>query len=159
MNDQNLHKRPIRSYVVRGGRLTSSQQKAIDVLWPRYGLENAGGFIKREEVFGRDGELVFEIGFGMGDSLVAMAQQHPGRDFIGIDVHPPGIGTILRDIEAQGLENLRVMQGDAMAVLSTRFADGDLDRIQIFFPDPWHKKRHHKRRMIQAPFVEVLAGK
>jgi len=159
MTEDSLHKRPIRSYVVRGGRLTPSQQQAMSTLWPEYGLDNDGGFIDRQAVFGRRAELVFEIGFGMGDSLVAMAIQHPERDYIGIDVHPPGIGTLLREISQHDLKNLRVMQGDAVDVLANRFADNELDRIQIFFPDPWHKKRHHKRRMIQPPFVQALAGK
>ena len=158
MNDAVIH-RPIRSYVVRGGRLTPSQQEAIDTLWPVYGLEKGQGVLKREIIFGRRAELVFEIGFGMGDSLVAMAGQHPERDYIGIDVHPPGIGTILRAIRDSKLENLRVMQGDAVEVLETVFSDRELDRVQIFFPDPWHKKRHHKRRMIQPSFVSDLAGK
>ena len=154
-----LHHRPIRSYVVRGGRLTPSQEEAINSLWPVYGLENDQGLINRETVFGRSAELVFEIGFGMGDSLVAMASEHPERDYIGIDVHPPGIGTILRDIKNADLKNLRVMQGDAMEVLQTCFEDKALDRVQIYFPDPWHKKRHHKRRMIQSGFVSDLATK
>lgn len=159
MNDGQVFQRPVRSYVVRGGRLTPSQQEAIDSLWSLYGIEKDQGVIDQEAIFGRSGELVFEIGFGMGDSLVAMAQQHGEKDYIGIDVHPPGIGTILRDIKTQDLQNLRVMQGDAMEVLRTCFADRQLGRIQIFFPDPWHKKRHHKRRMIQPPFVEELAQK
>lgn len=175
MSDKSMHKRPIRSYVVRGGRLTPSQQEAIENLWPLYGIdsgvenaiepgtekcgENDAGLINREAIFGRQAELVFEIGFGMGDSLVAMAAQHPERDYIGIDVHPPGIGTILRDIHEKGLTNLRVMQGDAMEVLAQGFGNESLDRVQIFFPDPWHKKRHHKRRMIQAPFVDSLASR
>lgn len=156
---EELHHRPIRSYVVRGGRLTPSQEEAINTLWPVYGLENDQGLIKRESVFERSAELVFEIGFGMGDSLVAMAGEHPERDYIGIDVHPPGIGTILRDIKNAELKNLRVMQGDAMDVLKTCFADEELDKVQIYFPDPWHKKRHHKRRMIQPKFVSDLATK
>lgn len=156
---EELRHRPIRSYVVRGGRLTPSQEEAINTLWPVYGLENDQGLINREGVFERSAELVFEIGFGMGDSLVAMAAEHPERDYIGIDVHPPGIGTLLRDIKNADLKNLRVMQGDAMEVLKTCFADKELDRVQIFFPDPWHKKRHHKRRMIQPAFVSDLATK
>jgi len=156
---EELRNRPIRSYVVRGGRLTPSQEQAINTLWPVYGLEKDQGLIKREDVFERSAELVFEIGFGMGDSLVAMAAEHPERDYIGIDVHPPGIGTILRDIKIADLKNLRVMQGDAMEVLQTCFEDNELDRVQIFFPDPWHKKRHHKRRMIQPAFVSELAAK
>jgi len=156
---ENTKHRPMRSYVVRGGRLTGSQQDAMENLWPEYGIDQNQGLIKREEVFGRRAELVFEIGFGMGDSIVAMAGQYPDRDYIGVDVHPPGIGTILRDIKAQGLHNLRVMQGDATEILNNCFSNNDIDRIQIFFPDPWHKKRHNKRRLIQAPFVESLAGK
>lgn len=156
---EELRNRPIRSYVVRGGRLTPSQEQAINTLWPVYGLEKDQGLIKREDVFERSAELVFEIGFGMGDSLVAMAAEHPERDYIGIDVHPPGIGTILREIKIADLKNLRVMQGDAMEVLQTCFEDNELDRVQIFFPDPWHKKRHHKRRMIQPAFVSELAAK
>ena len=156
---EELRHRPIRSYVVRGGRLTPSQEEAINTLWPVYGLEKDQGLIKREDVFERSAELVFEIGFGMGDSLVAMAAEHPERDYIGIDVHPPGIGTILREIKIADLKNLRVMQGDAMEVLQTCFEDNELDRVQIFFPDPWHKKRHHKRRMIQPAFVSELAAK
>ncbi len=153
------HKRPIRSYVVRGGRLTPAQQEAIETLWPIYGIDKDQGILDRESVFGRNADLVFEIGFGMGDSLVAMAAQHPDRDYIGIDVHPPGIGTILRDIHEAGLTNLKVMQADAMEVLADCFDDGSLQRIQVYFPDPWHKKRHHKRRMIQPPFVDALANK
>ena len=144
---------------MRGGRLTPSQQQAMETLWPEYGLDMDAGMIDREVVFGRHAELVFEIGFGMGDSLVAMARQYPERDYIGIDVHPPGIGTILREIKAHDLTNLRIMQGDAVQVLAECFVDDGLDRLQIYFPDPWHKKRHHKRRLIQPPFVELLAQK
>ena len=152
-------RRPVRSYVVRGGRLTPAQQNAIESLWSRYGLENNIGHIDRSSLFGRQAELVFEIGFGMGDSLIAMAQQYPEKDYIGIDVHPPGIGNILKDISTHQLDNLRVMQGDAMEILDSCFSDKDLDRIQVFFPDPWHKKRRHKRRMIQPNFVATLASK
>jgi len=151
--------RPVRSYVVRGGRLTHSQQEACENLWPDYGIDQEQGLIDRQAVFGREAELVFEIGFGMGDSLAEMASQHPERDYIGVDVHPPGIGTILRDIKGRELQNLRVMQGDATIILEKCFADNSLDRIQIYFPDPWHKKRHNKRRLIQPAFVEALAGK
>ena len=159
MTEDLLNKRVIRTFVVRGGRLTPSQQQAMETLWPEYGLAADAGLIDRQAVFGRNAELVFEIGFGMGDSLAAMALQHPERDYIGIDVHPPGIGTLLREIRDHGITNLRVMQGDAVQVLANCFADNSLDRIQIFFPDPWHKKRHHKRRMIQSAFVDVLARK
>ncbi len=159
MTEEEQSRRTIRSYVVRGGRLTPSQQQAMETLWPVFGLDIEAGLVDRQAVFGRSAELVFEIGFGMGDSLSAMALQHPDRDYIGIDVHPPGIGTLLREIRDSNITNLRVMQGDAVQVLENCFTDNILDRIQIFFPDPWHKKRHHKRRMIQPPFVEVLAQK
>ena len=159
MVDTPASRRPVRSFVVRGGRLTPAQQEAIESLWSSYGVESTNGIIDRYALFGRQAELVFEIGFGMGDSLIAMARQHPERDNIGIDVHPPGIGNILKEIKTHELENIKVMQGDAMEILDTCFADKDLDRIQIFFPDPWHKKRHHKRRMIQPPFVSALARK
>jgi tRNA (guanine-N7-)-methyltransferase len=131
----------------------------MESLWPEYGLDIEGRLIDRKAVFGRAAELVFEIGFGMGDSLAAMAVQYPERDYIGIDVHPPGIGTLLREIKTRDLSNLRVMQGDAVQVLATCFADADIDRIQVYFPDPWHKKRHHKRRLIQPPFVDLMAQK
>ncbi len=159
MTEEEQSRRTIRSYVVRGGRLTPSQRQAMETLWPVFGLDIEAGLVDRQAVFGRSAELVFEIGFGMGDSLSAMALQHPDRDYIGIDVHPPGIGTLLREIRDSNITNLRVMQGDAMQVLENCFTDNSLDRIQIFFPDPWHKKRHHKRRMIQPPFGEALAQK
>lgn len=159
MKETSEHKRAIRSYVVRGGRLTPSQQQAMDALWPLYGLDKDAGLLDQSAIFGRHAELVFEIGFGMGDSLILMAEAHPERDYIGIDVHPPGIGTLLREISQREIGNLRVMQGDAVQVLGDCFADHSLDRIQIYFPDPWHKKRHNKRRLIQSPFVAALAEK
>ena len=151
--------RPIRSYVVRGGRLTPSQQKAIESQWPRFGLERGQGEVGREQLFGRHAPLVLEIGFGMGDSLVEMARRHPEQDFIGVDVHLPGIGTLLRGIQEHELENVRVCQDDAKQLLSEAIADGGLDRVLVFFPDPWHKKRHHKRRLIQPDFVQLLRRK
>ncbi len=159
MTEEEQSRRTIRSYVVRGGRLTPSQQQAMETLWPVFGLDIEAGLVDRQAVFGRSAELVFEIGFGMGDSLSAMALQHPDRDYIGIDVHPPGIGTLLREIRDSNITNLRVMQGDAVQVLENCFTENSLDRTQIFFPDPWHKKRHHKRRLIQPSFVEVVARK
>ena len=151
--------RPVRTFVVRGGRLTPSQQQAMERLWPRYGLEAGMEVFDRENIFARQAPLVLEIGFGMGGSLVEMAKKNPDQDFIGIDVHPPGIGTILKDIDQQGLTNLKVMQGDAVTILEQQFSDEGLDKIQIFFPDPWHKKRHHKRRMIQDDFVALIGRK
>lgn len=157
VSDEN--RREIRSFVVRGGRLTPSQQFAMDALWPRYGLSRQDGVLDREVQFGRVAPLVLEIGFGMGDSLVAMAKRDQHLDHVGIDVHPPGIGTILKGIEDAGLGNLKVYQDDAVQVLRACVADESLHKVQIFFPDPWHKKRHHKRRLIQPDFVQELRHK
>lgn len=159
MTDAVKHKRTIKSYVVRGGRLTQSQQKAMDKLWPRFGLERKDGAINAEKVFGNKNSIILEIGFGMGDSLAQMAEEKPNQNFIGVDVHPPGIGTLLRKIEEQKLENVRVFQDDAKLVLDECIPNELLDIVQIFFPDPWHKKRHHKRRLIQAEFIKNLLPK
>lgn len=153
------HIRTIKSYVVRGGRLTYSQQKALDELWPVFGLDREQGFINKEQLFGNANPLVFEIGFGMGDSLLQMAKDNPAQNFIGVDVHPPGVGTLLRKVKEEELNNVRVYQDDAKLVLQECIPDASLDVVQIFFPDPWHKKRHHKRRLIQPEFVENLLPK
>lgn len=157
--DNNPFHREIRSFVVRGGRLTPSQQKAMDELWPRYGLRMEDGPLNQQAVFGREAPLVLEIGFGMGDSLVEMAAAHPERDYIGVDVHPPGIGTMLKLIDERGLTNLRVYEVDGMEVLRQCIADAAIRQFQIYFPDPWHKKRHHKRRLIQPASVQLLHEK
>lgn len=157
-DDKRPH-RPIRTYVVRGGRLTPAQQKAMDRLWPRYGLKIEAGRIDQVALFGREAPLVFEVGFGMGEALLEMASQHPEEDHIGVDVHPPGIGNILRGIEERGLENLRVYEHDAKEVLRDCVAEQQLDRVQVFFPDPWHKKKHHKRRIIQPDFVQLVRSR
>jgi len=151
--------RPVRTFVRRAGRVTERQRRALDALWSRYGIElpdevPPGFWDDRFEV---PGPLTLEIGFGMGTSLVEMARAEPGRRFVGTEVHPPGVGALLADIEDHGLANLRALDRDVLEILDVAFASGELDRVQIFFPDPWHKKRHHKRRMIQGPFVERLA--
>lgn len=151
--------RTVKSYVVRGGRFTQSQQKALDTLWPRFGLNKLHGIIDVQEIFTNDHPLVFEIGFGMGDSLAQMAKDNPDKNYIGVDVHPPGIGALLRKIEEKNLTNLRVYQDDAKLVLQECITDNSLDKVQIFFPDPWHKKRHHKRRLIQTEFIQTLLPK
>lgn len=153
------HMRTIKSYVVRGGRLTHSQQKALDNLWPKFGLDRQTGLFKFQKIFANKHPVIFEIGFGMGDSLAQMAKDKPELNFIGVDVHPPGIGTLLRIIEEENLTNIRVVQDDAKLVLQECIADSSLDKVQIFFPDPWHKKRHHKRRLIQAEFIQSLLPK
>ena len=152
-------RRPIRSYVLRGGRMTPAQQRAFDQHWSRWGLEHAAGSLDFERVFGRPGERVLEIGFGMGQSLLAMAQASPASNFVGIEVHRPGVGRLLHGMAGQGVDNIRVYCHDAVEVLRDCVPQASLDCVQIFFPDPWHKKRHHKRRLIQAPFLELLASR
>lgn len=148
--------RPIRSYVLRMGRLTDGQQRAFDDHWPRFGLAHSDGLLDYAAVFGRDAPRVLEIGFGMGQSLVTMAAAAPGTDFIGIEVHRPGVGKLLHSMAAEGVENIRIYCHDAVEVLRDCIPPASLDTIQIFFPDPWHKKRHHKRRLIQPAFAAQL---
>ncbi|MBS1211645.1 MAG: trmB [Proteobacteria bacterium] len=149
--------RPIRSYVLRQGRITQAQQDALDKLWPQFGVDETRNF-DAGTLFPRPAPLIVEIGFGNGESLVQMAAAMPEKNFLGIEVHRPGVGHLLLRVQDLGLTNVRVCCADAVEVLSTRIADGELAGIQIFFPDPWHKKRHHKRRLINNAFVE-LAGR
>ncbi|MDR2213551.1 MAG: tRNA (guanosine(46)-N7)-methyltransferase TrmB [Pseudomonadales bacterium] len=151
--------RSVKSFVVRSGRMTASQQQAYDEFMPRYGLQIESGPLDQVREFGRLAPLVLEIGFGMGASLLAMAEAHPGWDYLGVEVHPPGIGNILRGIHEAKINNLRVYRGDAKDVLAINIKDGQLSRVQIFFPDPWHKTRHHKRRLVQADFIRDLLPK
>ncbi len=152
-------RRPIRSFVLRQGRLTSAQTRALETLWPLYGVDWQAQLVDWEEVFGRPGELVFEIGFGNGDALVHMAALEPERNFIGIEVHPPGVGAALQKIEKQGLQNVRLVCVDAIDVLEQMIADQSLSELRLYFPDPWPKKRHHKRRIVQPAFLDLLARK
>lgn len=151
--------RQIRSFVKREGRLTKGQAAAMERSWPTMGLEHAQGPIHLSEVFGRDADTIVEIGFGMGHSLVAMAAAAPEKNFIGIEVHRPGVGACLMEAEQQGVGNLRVYEHDAVEVFRDCIAEESLAGVQVFFPDPWHKKRHHKRRLIQPEFVEKLRTK
>ena len=159
MTDADLKRRPIRSYVLRTGRMTPGQQRAYDQNWRRWGLEHGDGPMDSAQVFGRVAPVVLEIGFGMGQSLVDMALAAPERNFIGVEVHKPGVGRLLHSMEERGVDNIRVYCHDAVEVLRDCLADGSLDTVQIFFPDPWHKKRHNKRRLIQPAFVEQLRQK
>lgn len=149
----------IRSYVIRAGRITVGQKKAFDNWWPTYGLSLHDGPIDPVTVFGRDAPLVLEIGFGMGDSLLQMTAQEPDKNFIGIEVHPPGVGRLINSAGKDGIANLRVYMADAMDVLEDCIPDNSIDRLQLYFPDPWHKKKHHKRRILQPAFVQKLRGK
>lgn len=150
-------RRTVRSFVIRGGRATAAQQRALDELWPRYGVDFSPTAIDLDQTFARSAPRMLEIGFGAGEALLHFAQAHPELDCIGIEVHPPGVGHLLLGAEAAGLRNLRIICHDAVEVLHQQLAAASLESIHIFFPDPWPKKRHHKRRLIQPPFVELLA--
>jgi tRNA (guanine-N7-)-methyltransferase len=152
-------KRPtgaIRSYVLRAGRMGSGQTRALQDLGPRFVLPFAAAPLDFTALFGRAAPVVLEIGFGMGDATAAIARRLPGTDFLGVEVHPPGVGALLRQIGEHGLTNLRIVQHDAVEVLAAMVPPASLAGIHIFFPDPWHKKRHHKRRLIQPGFVAAL---
>ncbi|MBA0169120.1 MULTISPECIES: tRNA (guanosine(46)-N7)-methyltransferase TrmB [Pectobacterium] len=151
--------RRIRSFVRRQGRLTNGQQLALDNYWPVMGVEYQTELVDFNALFGRDAPVVLEIGFGMGASLVTMAAQHPEQNFLGIEVHLPGVGACLASAQEAGISNLRVMCHDAIEVLMKMIPDGSLSMVQLFFPDPWHKARHNKRRIVQVPFVELVQSK
>lgn len=155
-----LKNRPIRSFVLRQGRLTTAQQRALEQVMPVFGVPYQAGLQDLAAVFGRaDSKKILEIGFGMGESTAHIAQILPEQDFLGVEVHTPGVGSLLKQIDEQQLKNLRIIQHDAVEVLNHMIADASLDGVHIFFPDPWHKKRHHKRRLIQAGFVKLLCSK
>jgi len=149
----------VKSYVKREGRLTKGQARALEQYWPTMGLSVEQGMLDFSTVFGNQNPVVLEIGFGMGKSLVAMAQAAPELNFIGIEVHRPGVGACLGDAGEADLSNLRVFEHDAVEVLAQCVADDSLHRVQLYFPDPWHKTRHHKRRIVQPEFVEKLRAK
>jgi len=148
--------RKIRSFVRREGRITSAQRHALASLWPQYGLDADSRF-EPEKIFGRKAPLTLEIGFGNGAALVSMAAADPATDFIGIEVHRPGIGRLLHELDRQGLGNVRIYREDAVHVMQQCLPPACLDRLLLFFPDPWHKKRHHKRRIVQPEFIEMAA--
>jgi tRNA (guanine-N7-)-methyltransferase len=152
-------KRSIRSYVLRQGRTTPAQQRALDELLPRFGIPFSDTFLNTKEVFGRTARLVLEIGSGMGETTAEIAQANPQTDFIAIEVHGPGVGSLLKKIAVLELKNLRIIRHDAVEVLEKMIADGALAGIHLFFPDPWPKKRHHKRRLVQVPFAALAARK
>jgi len=152
-------RRPIKSYVVRGGRLTDAQQRALDELWPRYGVPFAPQPLDLPTLFGRQAPVTLEIGFGNGDNLLTLAMSDPQRDFIGVEVHPPGVGHLLRMAGDAGITNLRVIQHDAVEVLQQQIPAESLDSVLVLFPDPWHKKRHNKRRLVSGDFAALAASR
>ena len=151
--------RRIRSFVRREGRLTKGQERALQELWPVMGVEFRDEMLDLAQLFGRDAPVVLEIGFGMGKSLVEMAAAAPEKNFIGIEVHRPGVGACLSSAQDAGITNLRLFCHDAVEVLGQMIPDQSIDTLQLFFPDPWHKARHHKRRIVQPAFVQMLRPK
>ncbi|MCU5774553.1 tRNA (guanosine(46)-N7)-methyltransferase TrmB [Erwiniaceae bacterium BAC15a-03b] len=151
--------RRIRSFVRRQGRLTKGQQLALDNYWPVMGVEYQADPVDLVGLFGREAPVVLEIGFGMGASLVTMAEKNPQQNFLGIEVHSPGVGACLATAHEAGVDNLRVMCHDAVEVLEHMIPDNSLRMVQLFFPDPWHKARHNKRRIVQVPFAELVMRK
>ncbi len=149
---------PIRSFVRREGRITPAQKRALTRLWPEFGLDFTGQSLDPGALFGRRAPNHVEIGCGTGDTLLALAHAHPENNYLGIEVHRPGVGHLLAQLKARGIDNVRILCADAVAVLA-HLPGGCLDGIHIYFPDPWPKKRHHKRRLLQAPFLEILASR
>jgi tRNA (guanine-N7-)-methyltransferase len=151
------HRRSIRSFVLRQGRATAAQQRALEELFPQFGIAPSNGPLDLDSIFGRSAPRMLEIGFGAGEALLSFAQAHPEMDCLGIEVHRPGVGHLLLGVEAAQLTNVRVIDRDAVDVINNELPSASIALVHIFFPDPWHKKRHHKRRLIQAPFVNALA--
>jgi tRNA (guanine-N7-)-methyltransferase len=151
--------RHIRSFVLRQGRVSPAQQRAVDTLLPKFGIAYVPHLVDLEEAFGRSSPKVLEIGFGMGDSTAAIAQARPDIDYLAIEVHTPGVGNLLKLVDSKQLTNIRIIQHDAVEVLRDMIAADSLDGVHVFFPDPWHKARHNKRRLIQPGFVDVLVTK
>ncbi len=151
------HPRAVRSFVTRGGRVTSAQERALKELWPKYGIELGAALLDLDALFGRRAARVAEIGFGNGENLLTLAASRPTEDFLGIEVHRPGVGRLLLQLEERGLGNVRVICHDAVEVLEHHLGASSLDEILILFPDPWPKKRHHKRRLLQPQFTALIA--
>ena len=154
-----LFRRRIRSFVTRAGRVSTGQRRAMDELGPRFVVPYSPDPVNWDALFGRQAPRVLEIGFGMGATTAEIAAARPGDDFIGVEVHEPGVGALLKLIGEAALTNIRIIQHDAVEVLEHMIEPGTLDGVHIFFPDPWHKARHHKRRLIQPPFVALLASR
>ena len=158
--ENDLKNRRIRSFVLRQGRVTKGQERALETQWPKYGVEYGLQSLDLNALFSRENsKKILEIGFGMGETTAKIAQTLPDYDFLAAEVHTPGVGALLKLIEEQALTNIRIIQHDVVEALQNMIADASLDGVHIFFPDPWHKKRHHKRRLIQAEFMKLLCSK
>ena len=157
--DVDRKRQPVRSYVLRGGRITRAQRRALEDLMPRWGLPFTAAPLDLDAVFGRYRPRVLEIGFGDGATLIELARMRPDTDFLGVEVHPPGIGHCLLAIDAGGITNVRLIAHDAVEVLESRLATATLDEVLLYFPDPWPKKRHHKRRIVQPSFAALVADR
>jgi tRNA (guanine-N7-)-methyltransferase len=157
--DRPAVRRPVRSYVLRGGRLTDGQKRALDELWPRWGVGDGAGPLDFAEVFGNPAPVILEIGFGNGGATWRMAQAEPQHNFLGVEVHRPGVGRLLLHLAEHGIDNVRVACADAVEFLRQRVPPATLAGVRIYFPDPWPKKRHHKRRIVQPAFVGLLAAR
>jgi tRNA (guanine-N7-)-methyltransferase len=157
--DAASRRRRVRSYVLRTGRVTVGQERALRELWPRFGIEPGGGPLDFAALFGNDRPVIMEIGFGNGEATWRMARDRPDENYLGVEVHRPGVGHLLLKIEEHGLDNVRIACEDAVELLRQRVPEASLDGVRIYFPDPWHKKRHHKRRLVQAPFLDLLASR
>ena len=155
--EQGGNHRPVRSFVRRQGRLTRGQRRALDRLGPDWVLPLPESPLDLDELFGRQAPRVLDIGFGMGEALAEQAAAHPERDYLGVEVYPPGVGRMLQSVEEQALTNVRLFNEDVMEVLDRALAPASLDHVHVYFPDPWPKKRHHKRRLVQPPFPEKVA--
>lgn len=160
IGEADVAQRRIRSFVLRQGRLTKGQARALETVFPTFGISYKPELLNLNDQFNRaDSKKILEIGFGMGETTAKIAQTLPECDFLAAEVHTPGVGALLKLIDELALTNIRVIQHDVVEVLQNMLADGSLDGVHIFFPDPWHKKRHHKRRLIQAEFVKLLCSK
>ncbi len=159
MTEEQSTRRPVRSFVRRAGRMTAAQKRALEELWPSYGIDYSTRELDLDRVFGRSARRTLEIGFGNGELMTDMAADRPDLDFLGIEVHEPGVGHCLLALAKRGLTNVRLIRHDAVEVLAHQVPDAALDRVNLFFPDPWPKKRHHKRRIVQPEFVALLARK
>jgi tRNA (guanine-N7-)-methyltransferase len=151
--------RQVRSFVLRGGRLTEGQKRALEELWPRFGIEDKHEQVNFSALFGNEAPVIVEIGFGDGEASWQMALARPDQNFVGVEVHRPGVGHLLLKLEEKGIENLRIACADAVEFLQARAPEQTLDGVRIYFPDPWPKKRHHKRRIIRPEFVRLLASR